>query len=206
MSLCGGAKRKEPVKCVQLSTVKDVPVKSCCWLQASYKPDQISLLPQLLNAHERGNPHGRCYTQSSSFWDLLAPTTPPDIWPLNSRLRMRSCTLTRTCSVALCPVQFAGSAAEHNTFFTVGQLPRAEQERRWCRKVEGGKERSSMIMYELSAVLCGMRKGCSGAFKKKIIMSGYRNTSMNTDFYWLMVLSLFLKNMSTSSVKLLLRV
>lgn len=35
------------------------------WLQASYKPDQISQLPQMLNAHERGNPHGRCYTWST---------------------------------------------------------------------------------------------------------------------------------------------
>lgn len=47
-----------------------------------------------------------------------------------------------------------------------------------------------MIMYELSALLCGIRKECSGAFKKKIIMSGYRNTSVNTDFYWLTMLSL----------------
>lgn len=47
-----------------------------------------------------------------------------------------------------------------------------------------------MIMYELSALLCGIRKECSGAFKKKIIMSGYRNTSVNTDFYWLTRLSL----------------
>lgn len=40
-------------------------------------------------------------------------------------------------------------------------------------------------MYELSALLCGIGKECSSAFKKKIIMSGYRNTSVNTDFYWL---------------------
>lgn len=50
-------------------------------------------------------------------------------------------------------------------------------------------------MYELSALLCGIRKECSGAFKKKIIMSVYRNTSVNTDFYFL--------NMNTLSVKLL---
>lgn len=37
-------------------------------------------------------------------------------------------------------------------------------------------------MYELSAVLSGIRKECSGAFKKKIIVSGYRKTSVNTDF------------------------
>lgn len=70
--------------------------------------------------------------------------------------------------------------------FTVGQLPRAVQEMGADRE-----KRRSMIMYEMSAVLCGIRTECSGAFKRKIIVSGYRKPSMNTDFYWLMVFSLF---------------
>lgn len=41
-----------------------------------------------------------------------------------------------------------------------------------------------MIMYELSSVLHGGRKESSGAFKKKIIMSGYSNTSVNTHLHW----------------------
>ena len=47
-----------------------------------------------------------------------------------------------------------------------------------------------MIMYELSSVLYGGGKECSGAFKKKIIMSRYSNTSVNTDFHWALVLCL----------------
>lgn len=54
-----------------------------------------------------------------------------------------------------------------------------------------GEKRHSMIMYEMSAVLCGMRTECSGAFKRKIIVSGTRKPSMNTDFYGLTVFSLF---------------
>ncbi len=53
----------------------------------------------------------------------------------------------------------------------------------------GRKEkRHSMIMYELSAVLYSGEKECSGAFKKKIIMSSYSNTSANNDFHWSLVL------------------
>lgn len=53
------------------------------------------------------------------------------------------------------------------------------------------EKRSSMIMYEMSAVLCGVRTERSGASRRKIRVSGYRKPSMNTDFYWLMVFSLF---------------
>lgn len=44
-------------------------------------------------------------------------------------------------------------------------------------------------MYELSAGLYGGGKECSGAFKKKIIVSRHSNTSANTDFHWVLVLS-----------------
>lgn len=53
---------------------------------------------------------------------------------------------------------------------------------------EEKRKRHSMIMYELSAVLHGWRKECSDAFKKKIIMSRYSNTSLNIDFHWVLVL------------------
>lgn len=98
-----------------------------CWLQASYRPDQIAPLPQMLNAHERGNPHGRRYT---FFRIYPPPITPPHICSLDVHLRVKTCTLTRTCVVALCPVQFVGSAAEHNKVSTVGQLQR-EQKGEW---------------------------------------------------------------------------
>lgn len=55
------------------------------------------------------------------------------------------------------------------------------------------EERGSMIMYEMSAVLCAIRTARSGAFKRKIIVSGCRKPSMNTDLYWLMLFSLFKK-------------
>lgn len=53
------------------------------------------------------------------------------------------------------------------------------------------EKRSSMMKYEMSAVLGGIRTECSGAFRRKIMVSGYRKPSMNTDFYWLMVFSQF---------------
>lgn len=56
------------------------------------------------------------------------------------------------------------------------------------RRREEKEKCHSMIMYELSAELHGGGKGCSGPFKKKIIMSGYSNTPLNTDFPWVLVL------------------
>lgn len=56
-----------------------------------------------------------------------------------------------------------------------------------------------MIMYELSAVLYGGGKECSGAFKKKIIMSRYSNTSVNTDFHWVLVLCSVCLGVNTQS-------
>lgn len=79
-------------------------------------------------------------TPGALFLDLLPAITPPDIHPLDNHLHSTSCTPTRTWTVALCPGQFAGRGAEHNMVFTVGQLPRALQERRWGQTERKGAQ------------------------------------------------------------------
>lgn len=146
---------------------------------------------------KRENPHGYRHTWSTFFFFRIFFTTdntsrylPP--WCPPSREELRTASNLHRCSWSSPICSFSSRTQEgfHSGAATESGL--GEQKGgNGVREVVGGRERRrSMIMYELSALLCGIRKECSGAFKKKIIMSGYRNTSVNTDFYWLTMLRL----------------
>lgn len=202
----------------QQSTVNKVPVKALwnVWLAAG------------LLSTAQPVPAAATVAQCLKKWKIPPTWTPSHWWsparfihqwsqvPAHKHrrgytfIRTNTNTDTRdqTRTTALCPIDFAGPVAEHNEVFTLrhsnwkGWWRRMDLEWVWVwhRERRGRKEkRHSMIMYELSAVLHGWRNECSGAFKKKIIMSRYSNTSLNTDFHWVLVLCFICLSVNSQS-------